>query len=441
MAFIMGVLLLVGGMLGVAALIAFRAERARLHREFEAEMRVRTTLVRAAAHELRQPINGISGLVESLKAGAAARGELRREVASRLDQSLEELNDALVRALELFDLSRGELALRPAPADLRSETRLLLKRINARLAEEGAVARVLGGHLPELWVRVDAQRLRQCLSALIDQAVSQSRDGVIRVACRVQDVAERRVRITFSVRDRGRGIDQRLAQRFFDPAVYEGNPLLRGRPGAMMALHLAERLAASMGGGITAESAPGCGTTFFFSIEADTCPGVGEPADDQPHDGPFDVASPSFGNLSVLLVDDHEISLFVLREFLQPFGFGRIVCAAGGQDAVDRAAEEPFDLILMDLAMPGVDGFDAARAIRSQGASANAPIIAVSADHIPPDDPRLGFHGIDGFLAKPVSHDALAETVLTLTPRILANALARGVEVTSRPRDVLPLTG
>lgn len=407
-----------------------RKERSLLIRSFQNRLRVRSQLVRAAAHELRQPLNGIVGLVANMRSTARFTGRIREEVAGKLDLSIRELNTALINTLEIFELSTGDLELEPEPVDLRSETKLLLRKINRELLETKAPLKVLAGHLPELWVEVDPLRLRQCLRTLIDQAVAQSKEGAVRVSFRVEQRTGADHTIVFTVRDNGRGMDQHRADRFFDPAGFELNPALKGRPSAMLALNLAANVAELMGGGIRAESNIGSGTSFLFTLKAESCPPLEIVASSEPlHDDSLDLTNPSFENLSVLLVDDNEVNLFVLQEFVMPLDFGRVVCATGGQEAIDRARSEAFDLILMDLAMPEIDGFTASSAIREEGKSAAAPILAVSAEHMKNDDARLRNAGIDGFIPKPVVNADLFAAILKVTPQMLENARARGVEV------------
>lgn len=388
----------------------------------------RTKLLRAAAHELRQPLNGITGLVASLRSAEHMKAGTRRELTTKLEETARKLNETLIDTLEVFELSAGEITLEQEPVDLRAEVQLLIRKLNRALADHGSSVKVLGGSLPEVWLELDPLRLRQCLANLIHQAALQSRDGPVRLSYQVETGKGEARHVTFHIRDSGTGMDQHRARRFFDAAEYEQNPCLRGRPSAMLALNLTAGLAELMGGRAWAESALGQGTSFYLKIRAETCPPLeGDQGQEQPIQP--EAVNPSFDKLSVLLVDDNDVNLFVLQEFVMPLGFGRVVCAHGGVEAVERAEKEAFDLVLLDLAMPDVDGFQAASLIKEGVTSANAPILAVSAEHMRGDDPRLAAAGIEGFVAKPVLNADLFAEILKVTPHMLEAARSRGVAI------------
>lgn len=411
-------------------------QQRRMAQQMRLEVQARSRLIRAATHELRQPLNGIVGIVSSLKNADKKPVRLRRDTAERLESSVRALDTVLSDTLEIFELSSGMLDLARDPADLRTETKILLRKINRDLLAKGSSITVTGGYLPEIWVEVDVVRLRQCLRVLIEQAISQTNHGEVTVSYRVEKVSGALHRVTFRVRDGGLGMDQHRARRFFDPSEYDENPELKGRPAAMLALNLADGIASMMGGGLAAESAIGHGTTFVFQLEAETCPPLHEPVNVKPliQEEPLNIEEVGFEALSVLLVDDNEVNLFVLQEFIIPLNFGRVVCASGGQEAIERASAEAFDLILMDIAMPEVDGFEASRAIRDKGRSGSASIIAVSAEHMKGDDPRLSAAGIDGFVPKPVINADLFAAILKAAPHMLDQARLRG-NVTQLKRE------
>lgn len=424
-----GLMLFSGSLLGVFGWLRLRHARERLQREFDARLRSRTNLVRAAAHELRQPLNGIVGLVSSVRTSAAMGGAIDEGVDRRLDLSIREVNEALVNTLDIFDLSSGKIELEPEPMDIRTETKLLVRRINKHLSAERSRVKVITGHMPELWAEVDPLRLRQCLDTLINQAIAQTDEGVVRVSYRPEKIDGAVHKITFVIKDQGRGMDQHRAKRFFDPDEYDQNPALKDRPSAMLAINLAAQIAELMDGGITARSTLGNGTSFFLTVRAETCPPLDIAAEDVSTEPETVIVHDNFEKLSVLLVDDNEVNLFVLQEFIMPLDFGRVVCVSGGQEAIDRAAREPFDLILMDLAMPGVDGFAASSAIRQSGACVDTPIIAVSAEHLRASDSRLLEAGIDGYVAKPVVIADLFAAIQRVSPQMMDKAKSRGASV------------
>lgn len=430
--------LFIGASAGLVAWIAFQSERERIkdsHRDYCDEQ---NSLVRAAAQELRQPLNSIVGLLNSLQTTLRKEALDTNGVAERLDLSLRELNDALLRTLEVVDHSSDAYELDLSPLDVRTEIKVLIRKRNKELLKIGSPIKVVAGYIPEIWVETDAERFCSCVGALLDQAIAQTKEGHVRLSCAVEDQVDGRKRLAVAVKDNGRGMDQRRARSFFNPADYEDNPELRGAPKAMLSLNLAARTAQRLGGSMIAKSAVGVGTTFVLTVTADDC----EPLEvlSQERDIPaVGAESPNFDDLSVLLVDDNEINLFVLQEFIMPLGFGRVVTAEGGQKAIDRALCEPFDLILMDLAMPEVDGLAAATRIREGGPSESAPIIAVSGMPMRAGDAQLKAAGIDGFVPKPIVHGDLLAAILRVLPDVMRHAEERAALDKSDPASTLRL--
>lgn len=422
------------------ALVYSRLNARALEQSYKLKLAARTKLVRAAAHELKQPLNAIAGLVGSLRQNSELAKHVREDVANRLERSVEDLADSLIDTHEIFELSTDGLLLSMEPLEVRTEVKLLVRKINRQLQERGHRVEVVCGALPEVWVEADKARLRQCLKTLLWQAAEQSHDGQVRFAYQVEKMKAAQRRISFIVRDNGPGMDQHRAKHFFDPSAYDQNPALRGRPSAMLALNLCAGLAEMMGGTISARSALGSGTAFEFVLNAESCPPL-EAADHPIAQAPYGQgATPSFDQLSVLLVDDNEVNLFVLQEFVLPLGFGKVVCASGGAEAVERATEDDFDLVLLDLAMPCVDGFEAARLIRRGRRNSAVPILAVSAEFMKGGDSRLIAAGIDGFVPKPVVYADLLAAILKVAPQMVDAARARGVYVEEAGDSPLPLS-
>ena len=432
---VLAVLLFVGASLGLVAWITFQSERERLKDDHYEHCAAQAGMMGAAAQELRQPLNAIVGLVSALQTTLRKAALDHDGVTEKLDTSLRELNEALLRTLEVFDLSQEADEFDFEPVDVRTELKALIRKRNKALLKAQSTVKIVAGYIPEIWVETELEQFQSCVGVMLDQALAQTKEGTVRVSFGAEDQADGMVRLAIAVKDNGRGMDQRRARTYFSPARYEDNPELRGAPAAMLSLNLAARSAQRLGGSMIAKSAVGVGTTFVFTVKARSCEAL--------EDEPFNRVSPSsndetpkFEELSVLLVDDNEINLFVLQEFIMPLGFGRVVTADGGQKAIDRASAEPFDLILMDLAMPEVDGLAAAARIRKGGPSESAPIIAVSGMPMLADDPQLREAGIDGFVPKPINNGDLLAAILKALPDIVRHAEERAEtdhEVSAHP--------
>ena len=217
-------------------------ERRRVLAEVEQAVRERTSLVRAAAHELRQPLTTIVGLVEHLRSsGSGVEGEA--QTAERIQASIGELDAALNNTLEIFDLAGGQLSIHKEAVELRTETRLLIRKINKRLLSQKQPILVQADHLPECWVEADLAKVQQCLTTLIEQAIYQTAHGQVNVSFVHNRLLGEKHEIVFTVTDDGPGMDHHLARHFFDPVGYANNPALKGRPAAMLAINLAHQVA------------------------------------------------------------------------------------------------------------------------------------------------------------------------------------------------------
>ena len=417
-------LLFLGASSGLVAWIAFQSEREQMRTGHADYREQQAKMIQAAAQELRQPLNSVVGLVHALQTTLRKAALDKDGVSEKLDGSLRELNDALLQALAVFDLSNGVGDFDLSPVDIRTEIKTLIRKCNKDLLKRQANIKIVVSYIPEVWVETDVVRFRECVNVLLNQAVAQTQEGSIRVSFAVQEQADGIYRVALAIKDNGPGMDQRRARTYFRPADYEDNPALRGSPGTMLSLNLAARSAQLLGGSMVAKSAVGVGTTFVLTIRAKVCEPVPDLAEEG-NDPPIDM-NPDFAALSVLLVDDNETNLFVLQELVLPLGFGRVVTADGGQKAIDRAFSEPFDLILMDLAMPHTDGFVAAARIREGGPSQSAPIIAVSGMPMRTDDRALKQAGIDGFVPKPIVPGDLLAAILKVLPEVMQHADERG---------------
>ncbi|MEM6914638.1 MAG: response regulator, partial [Pseudomonadota bacterium] len=413
--------LFAGASLSLVAWIAFQSERERLKESHIDYNEQQATMARASVQDMRQPLNSIAGLVNGLQTSLRKASIGQDDVSGKLDLSLRELNEALQRALAVFELADDDRDLHLSPIDIRTEIKLLIRKRNKNLLKAKSDVKVVAGYIPEFWIETDLDRFSECIGVLLDQAIAQTKEGNIRVTVATEEQRNGQYRVAVAVKDNGRGMDQRRARSFFNPVEYEDNPELRGLPASMLSLNLAARSATRLGGSMMAKSCVGIGTTFIFSMRANSCAPVEDQCADTDRTG-RSFEHPNFDQLSVLLVDDNEINLFVLQEFVIPLGFGRVVTAGGGQKAIERALAEPFDLILMDLAMPSVDGFAAAARIREGGPSESAPIIAVSGMPISADSADLKKAGIDGFVPKPVVNGDLLAAILSVLEDAMRHA-------------------
>lgn len=387
------------------ATIILVMERERLRFHAEDKLRERTGLLHAAAFALREQLTSVCA-IEQREQTSGERSPMSRSATQAM-------HAAVVDLLEVFDITTGGLTIDRQKIDLGDEVNVLLTRMNGRFERQGRSAIVTAGYMPQVSIETDPVRVRQCLSTLIDYAAQESKDGRVQVSYRVESKPGDGARVTFVIKTNSAAASVDFAEAVFQATRFPEHPLLRQNPSQMLALSLAREIAEAMGGTVSGHAQPDGGATFFFSFKGIISAPSAHPSDQLAEDRDTPEEK-TFEHFSVLLVDDNRLNLFVLEEIMMPLRFGRVVSVTGGQQAIEWARKEQFDLIFLDLTMPTLNGYDVARAIRAKGRSADAPIIAVSADHRAGVSSALSEAGISGFIPKPLR----PERVLTEIERV-----------------------
>lgn len=389
------------------------------------------------SHEMRTPLNGLMGSMELLRQSIDAPDQ--RELLSVMEASGEILLGHVNSVLDVSRAEAGAIALDHAPFDI---DRLL----DETVANQAGLAAAAGNHItlshltgPLGVVMGDRSRLRQILLNLVGNAVKFTRGGEIRVEA--ERLAGPGDWVEVRVSDTGIGIPEADQDRIFDDFVTLDASYGRSAGGTGLGLGIARRLARAMDGEIGVESVEGEGSLFWLRLPlpAATDRPATEPAT-QPADEPARApATPS--NLgpapatgigppqTVLLVEDNAINRYLLCRFLESGGH-RVTEAVDGIEGVERAAETRFDVILMDISMPRMDGVAATEAIRSgNGPSARSRILALTAHALPQEQVRFRAAGMEATLTKPISRLALLEAVAGRLPGASAPATDDGAMV------------
>lgn len=370
------------------------------------------------SHEMRTPLNGLIGSMELMRQTGltSAQNELMTVMQSSGDILLGHVNSVL-------DVSRAEAETgKPSPLLAPFDLEALIAECLANQAGIAASARNdLAAQQPAGPVGSvvgDSGRLRQILLNLIGNAVKFTRNGTITVeAERLPGPGDQ---VEIRVIDTGIGIDEADLSRIFEPFVTLDASYRRETGGTGLGLAIARRLARAMGGDLDAESEPGEGSLFWLRLPL---PPAGE-AQQKPATAEADAISFASGDgslpvpdgppQSILLVEDNAINRLLLRRFLEAGGH-TVTEAEDGVEGVARANEAAFDLILMDISMPRMDGIAATRAIRSgSGPSAKTRILALTAHALPAERARFHEAGMEATLAKPIGQDALLRAVAGL---------------------------
>lgn len=345
------------------------------------------------SHDIRTPLNAIIGLSE-LMAGGALDGAQRR-MLDTISKASEGLLTLINDILDLTRLEAGKLPLSPAPfspAELGREIREVTDVLAGR--NGNSVTLDLDPALPEA-VLGDGARIRQVLLNLAGNSNKFTSQGRVTLSITRVAMADGEPVIRFAVCDTGKGITRELRKRLFQP-FEQGADARQGREGSTgLGLAISERLVRLMGGSIKVESEAGKGSLFFFDLRL---PAVAPAVDESI------TAMPARLDLSgrrVLVADDTEASLMVARLMFEGFG-ARVDAASDGDQAIARGQAQAYDLIVLDVQMPGTDGVGAMQALKKEGPNRNAVFVALTAQGFPRDRARLLAAGFDVYLSKPV---------------------------------------
>ena len=351
------------------------------------------------SHEIRTPLNGVMGVLHLLKSEPLS-DDGRSMLSDALSCGLmlaELLNDVI----DFSKIEAGRLELASEPVDptalLEGVVRLLKPQADAkRLTLNVEFDQTLG------WVRSDPVRLRQALFNLVGNAVKFTERGSVTVRC----TAPRPGRLRFEVEDTGVGVPANVQARIFQRFDQGDASTTRKFGGSGLGLTITRKLAEMMAGEVGVASRVGVGSTFWLEVQAE--PAAARPA-------AADRLEPVLEGLRILVVEDNATNRMIATKLLEAMG-AQVDTAEDGYIGVDAAAAGGFDLILMDVQMPGIDGLEAARRIRALGGPASRiPIVALTANVLAHQRRAYLDAGMDGVVGKPISPAVLVGEIARLS--------------------------
>jgi signal transduction histidine kinase/CheY-like chemotaxis protein len=367
----------------------------------EAANRAKTEFLANMSHEIRTPMTAILGFAETLlDAGQSAQE--RAQAVATIQRNGEHLMNVLNDILDLSKIEAGRMAVEMGMVELGEVLAAVAAALRPRAAKKGvAFSMEMAPGTPER-LKTDGARLRQILLNLVGNAVKFTDKGHVRVTTRAAGT-----NVQVLVEDTGPGIDAATAATLFKPFVQADASASRRHGGTGLGLAIAQRLTELLGGRIEFRSKVGEGSVFIMTI----------PAGDAPQKVAAGAAAGGAGAPGrrltghVLLVEDSADTRALIAHFLTKAGL-QVTAAEHGRQACDIAfapGTPPVDLVLMDMQMPVMDGYSAARELRSRGTT--CPIIALTANALKEDEERCREAGCTGYLTKPVERVSLVEAV------------------------------
>ena len=384
-----------------------KVEIERLLWEARQAERVKTEFLANMSHEVRTPLNAIVGLTDVMLQSASSKDQV--ECLQMVKLSSDSLLALINGVLDFSKIEAGRLALDCAEFQLAALIEGTLKSLEGLARPKGLELRSrLAPNLPDVAVG-DAVRLRQVLVNLAGNAIKFTERGSVEISAETQSVAAGSAIIQITVRDTGIGILPEQQALIFEPFRQADGSTSRRYGGTGLGLPLSARLVSLMNGRIWLESIPSAGSAFHFTVRL----GLSTPSPPSPRTAAPAPAPPaSASGLHILLVEDNVVNRKLAFRILENSG-NTVCCAADGREALETCKSAAFDLILMDVQMPVMDGLEATAELRrrEKPLGRHTPVLALTANAMQGDRERCLAAGMDGYITKPIRAGELLEAI------------------------------
>ncbi len=384
--------------------------------------RLKSEFLANMSHEIRTPMNAILGMT-SLALDSHSREE-QQEYLTDVMNSAESLLSLLNDILDLSKIEAGRMELSPTQVSLgplvQDATRFLSQAARQKGLE---LTWNCAPAIPDNLL-ADPLRLRQVLLNLLGNAIKFTERGSVEVQAQPESEDQNTMLVRFAVRDTGLGIPEDKQALIFESFCQADGSTSRKHGGTGLGLTISSRLVELMGGRIWVESKPGVGSTFYFTAQLSKA----TPPEVQPQTNgrkaapvaPLDSeARKQLGSLDILVAEDNFVNLKLIMRLLERWG-QRVTIAGNGREALDAFQKKTFDLVILDIQMPELDGFEVAAAIRESEKKTGryTPIMALTAHALAGQQQECLARGMDGFASKPIQPRKLLKTLISLAPRV-----------------------
>jgi PAS domain S-box-containing protein len=388
----------------------------------EAATRAKSAFLANMSHEIRTPMNAIIGLTHLLRRDVVTPRQMER--LEKIDSAGHHLLSIINDILDISKIEAGRVDLESGDFHLSAILDNIRSLIGEQARSKGLTIVIDPDHVP-LWLRGDPTRLRQALLNYAGNAVKFTEAGTITLRAILLEDDGENLLVRFEVQDTGIGISPEKLPLLFHSFEQADASTSRKYGGTGLGLAITRRLANLMGGEADAESTPGVGSTFWLTARLARGRGI------MPHATAMECTNAAADlrehhrNARLLLVEDNDINREVALELLNSAGLDSDI-ASSGTEAVNKVREYPYDLILMDMQMPEMDGPEATRIIRALPGWETRPILAMTANAFDEDRRRCEDAGMNDFITKPVD------------PEVFFTTLLRWLQVAPRATETLP---
>jgi len=387
-----------------------KAEAEKLAVQAKKANKAKSEFLANMSHEIRTPLNGVIGFSELLS--GTSLNELQYKYVDNIEKSADVLLSIISDILDFSKIEAGKLDLEFIKTDLKKLIRETLDILNYQAQKKGLELQVnLESTIPHFAI-FDPVRMKQVLVNLIGNAIKFTEKGSVKVIVHFSTVDKLTGSFNFQVKDTGIGISEEQKKRLFKAFSQADTSITRKYGGTGLGLVISNMLLKKMGSSLNVKSEPGKGSTFYFTIDTEYSYEKRDVKEPEPEKEALQVIT---GNPKILIAEDVSINRELIKNLLeQMIPQVQLSMAKDGEDVLEKATNDTYDLILMDIQMPKMSGLEATRKIREKErqTAQHVPVIALSAEVMKETIEKGMDAGMDDFLTKPIKYKALNEVMI-----------------------------